>query len=278
MATRTAKRKGSRPLGFDAFFSHASREAVNAKRLIRALKADSQAAWIDSKNVGAGTLLRPELHDAIRDSRVFVLATPLPQFLGNALYLDRKRAGARLGRELASAVRNAPPGPTKVAPVILGRTKEIEELCEQIGAGQYRIMAQITVDLAAAEKANNEFSAHLQMLHNLAPGDPLVVSLLAYQFKNTYMIKYWLPIQAGRAPKDRLLARAERHFFDVLCINPSDENAINGLGTVLFFERELEAAAFFQRRAVALAKKRGLDYTAAKSDLNNTLLHMRRQA
>ena len=101
------------------------------------MESDSQTAWIDARNVGVGKLLRQELHDAIASSRVFVLLwskaasksrwvmaelfvafhlkkfivpcvldrTPLPQFLGNAVYLDRQRAGTRLNREIASAVR-----------------------------------------------------------------------------------------------------------------------------------------------------------------------------
>jgi len=295
---------------FDAFISHASQQTTAAKRLVRALQADAQTAWIDARNVGAGKLLRPELHDAIDSSRVFILlwskaasksrwvmaelfvafhlkkfivpcvldATPLPQFLGNAVYLDHRRAGAHLNREIASAVRTAPPGPTKVAAVIVGRSNQLQDLCEQAAAAQYQIIAAITQKRAAAEKANKAVAGLLKALHKGAPEDPLVVALMAYQDKNTYMIRYWPAIQAGKAPKDRLLARAERQFFDVLCVNPSDMNAINGLGTVLFFERELEAAAFFQRLAVGFAKQRGMDYAAAKTDLNNTLRYLRQQA
>jgi len=301
--------RAKRRFAFDAFISHASQQSTIAKRLVRALEADSQSAWIDARNVGVGKLLRPELHDAISTSRLFVLLwskaasrsrwvmaelfvafhlkkfivpcvldnTPLPQFLGNAVYLDRRRPGTRLSRDVAGAVRAAPRGPTKVAPVILGRTNEIESRCEQIGAGQYRIMAAVTENFPAAEKDNDALTRQLQELSRRAPADPLVVTLKAYQDKNTYLLKYWHPIQACKAPKDRLLARAERQFFDVLCVNPSDFNAINGLGTILFFERELQAAAFFQRRAVAIAKKRGLDYTAAKLDLENTLRYLRQQ-
>jgi hypothetical protein len=134
-----------------------------------------------------------------------------------------------------------------------------------------------TRDRKHAAAGNRSVGTALRHLQDIAPEDPLVLNLTAYQYKNTYMLKYWSQIQAGRAPKDRLLARAERNFFDVLSGNPSDESAINGLGTVLFYERELEAAAFFQRRAAALAKRRGMDYQAAKSDLQQTLQHMRQQ-
>jgi hypothetical protein len=38
------------------------------------------------------------------------------------------------------------------------------------------------------------------------------------------MIKHWDAIQVGRAPKDQLLDRAERYFFESLCVGPYDES------------------------------------------------------
>lgn len=54
-------------------------------------------------------------------------------------------------------------------------------------------------------------------------------------------------------------------------MNPKDEGAINGIGTILFYERELAAAAFFQRRAIAHAKPRGGGCQLAEKDLRLTL-------
>jgi hypothetical protein len=301
---RTGKRRA-----FDAFISHASIDSLNVRRLVRALEADSLTTWTDYSAVAFGKLLRPDLHQAIRDSRVFVLLwsksarrsrwvmmeiivafhlkkfivpcvlddTPLPQFLANSAYLDRRRERATLGAQLSRAIRTAPTGPTKVAPLMVGRSKIVASLSRAIGAGQYAVLEAVKRDRKRAEVANQSVAKALQHLRNIAPEDPIVVNLTAYQYKNTYMLKYWPQIQAGRAPKDRLLVRAERNFFDVLRSNPSDESAINGLGTVLFYERELEAAAFFQRRAAALAKRQGMDYEAARSDLKQTLQHMRQQ-
>jgi hypothetical protein len=90
------------------------------------------------------------------------------------------------------------------------------------------------------------------------------------------MLKHWDAIQAGRPPKDRLLERAERFFFDTLFYNPNECSAINGLGNVLLFERELDAAEFFVRRAIVLARKQGGDYSAAKRDLA-LIQHLRGQ-
>jgi TIR domain-containing protein len=307
-AKKAAARAIARPT-FDAFISHASADALSVKRLVRALEADSLTTWTDYSAVAFGKLLRPELHQAIRNSRVFVLLwskgarrsrwvmmeiivafhlkkfiipcvlddTPLPQFLANAAYLDRGRERTALAAQLSRAIRTASAGPTKVAPLMVGRTKIVDLLSRAIGARQYAVLEAVTRDRKHAAAGNRSVGTALRHLQDIAPEDPLVLNLTAYQYKNTYMLKYWPQIQAGRAPEDRLLARAERNFFDVLSGNPSDESAINGLGTVLFYERELEAAAFFQRRAAALAKRRGMDYQAAKSDLQQTLQHMRQQ-
>jgi hypothetical protein len=45
-------------------------------------------------------------------------------------------------------------------------------------------------------------------------------------------------------------------FFEGLCVNPYDESAVNGLGSILVYERELDAAEFFQRRSIDLCLRR----------------------
>jgi hypothetical protein len=92
------------------------------------------------------------------------------------------------------------------------------------------------------------------------------------------MFKYWGAIQAGRAPKDPLLVRSERYFFEALCVDPEDPSALNGLGSILMFERELDAAEFFQSRAIAIVKRSGGNYAAAEHDLDLILYFKQKQA
>jgi Flp pilus assembly protein TadD len=49
-----------------------------------------------------------------------------------------------------------------------------------------------------------------------------------------------------------LLLEAERFFFSTLFVNPVDPSALNGLGNVLTFERDYEAAEFFVERALEI--------------------------
>lgn len=115
---------------WDTFISHASADKAGVRRLMARLKSNRLKPWVDETGVQYGGLLRDGLQDAIQASKTFVLVwskaasksrwviaelltafhlgrftipcvldkTPLPQFLGNAAYLDHKREGRRLGR------------------------------------------------------------------------------------------------------------------------------------------------------------------------------------
>ena len=295
---------------FDAFFSHASEDSRVAARLVKFLETNSLTAWIDRSNVRFGSLLRNELHDAIRDSRTLVLVwskaasksrwvmaeilvafhlnrfiipcvldeTPLPQFLGNTAYVDRRREKSSLGAGICRSIREAPAHANDIAPLIASRPPAVQSLANGVAAAQYGVLATITTDLKKAATANIAVDKRLRSLKKLAPLDVMVMNLSGYQCKNNYMIKHWQKIQAGQAPKDPLLIRAERYFFDTLSVNPRDESAINGIGSILFYERELQAAAFFQRRAIELAKQRGGNYEAAQHDLELTISFMGQSA
>jgi hypothetical protein len=80
---------------------------------------------------------------------------------------------------------------------------------------------------------------------------------------------HWDRIQGGNPPKeDPLLLEGERLFFETLFINPIDISALNGLGSILILERELDAAEFFCTKAITIAKERhGVEHFEAKHDL-----------
>jgi Flp pilus assembly protein TadD len=81
------------------------------------------------------------------------------------------------------------------------------------------------------------------------------------------MIKYWDAIQAGRGQKDPLLEESERRFLETLAIDPTDPSALNGLGNILIFRRDLDAAEFFILAAIAAADRQGYPYEEAEHDL-----------
>lgn len=280
------------------FISHASTDARFVAAIDRALQADKLKTWVDRSDIRFGALLRDQLLEAIRGSRAVVLvwskaafksrwvmaeifmayyldrfiipcaldATPLPQFLANSVYLDRRHEKRRLLQELGRAVRSAPAGANKPAAVMVSETPDLQTWIDRVGRAQYDVVAAAGNPKQAA-LLNRKVGADLRRLQKTTPLHPRVLNLAGYQCKNTYMLKHDPAIQAGRAPKDPLLQQGERYFFESLCVDPNDMSAINGLGNILFYERELDAAEFFHRSAIDRAKRTGRTYPAAQHDL-----------
>ena len=297
--TVNSKTRIARP-AFDAFLSHASQDVKFAARVQRALQTSGLKCWMDNSDLAFGDLLRDELQHAIQNSRVLVLlwsqaafqsrwvmaeiftafhldrfiipcaldATPLPQFLRNTAYLNRRRDQADIGEKLARAIGAAPASANKVGPWMGGRKASVQSLLDDIGAAQIGVVRAMSENRFAAAKANATVAAKLKSAETLAPHDPMVLNLAGYQCKNDYMLAHWDEIQAGRVPSDPLLEQAERKFFEALCVDPSDASAVNGLASILILEHELDAAEFFVRRAIDLVKASGGAYEAAEHDLN----------
>jgi len=93
--------------------------------------------------------------------------------------------------------------------------------------------------------------------------DPSILALAGYHYKNAYMIENWDAIRTGEAPPSKLLEKAESYFHQALAIEPNDPSAWNGIGNVLLFRRDLDAAEFFIKKAIEMEPR----YAAAKQDL-----------
>ncbi|MCI0424127.1 MAG: toll/interleukin-1 receptor domain-containing protein [Acidobacteria bacterium] len=292
---------------FDAFISHASKDSQFAAQLVEAIELDGLKAWIDQSDVRFGALLRKTLQAAIRNCRVLVLfwskaasnsrwvmaeiftalhsgrfiipcvldRTPLPQFLQNTAYLDRRRDKADLGRNLCRAIRDAPKRGNEVAPFIAGARAEVEGAVSSVAKDQAAELDAQPCDLAKATEIHGLVDAKLKVLEKEFLFEPMILSAAGYHRKNAYLNKHWDAIQAGQAPKDPLLDEAESFFFKVLCFKPLDPSSLNGLCSVLILERELDATEFFVRRAIELAGGPGR-YPDADHDLR-LILHFRSQ-
>jgi hypothetical protein len=257
-----------------------------------------------------GVQLRPELHDAIRNSRAVVLVwsapasrsrwvsaeiltafhlnryiepcvtddTPLPEFLGRPVYLDLRQASdAALGRLVRSA-EAAPPSANPVAPRVSAPSSELIRERDRLAQLQMRVTDALEKGgLAAAARAQRTLDPRMARAEQRWPYDPTILALAGYHRKNAYMVSHWDAIQAGRPPRDPLLLDAERRFFEAALVDPNDLSAINGLASILVFELALEIATFFNDRALALAEKAGVTYDAAEQD-RELIAWMRQQA
>lgn len=284
----------------DAFISHASKDAAVAAQIEARLEKDGLKVWLDRSEIRLGVLLRKELHGAIRSSRVLILLwskaaarsrwvaaevltafhlnrfivtcvrdhTPLPYFLQNTIYVNLQRRNTASIDQLCRAVRTSPDAANEVPPVMSSPSRELRQTIQRIVEGQSAVTDCLgNRDLRTGKKKHRQVESVTSDAKKMWPLEPMVLNLAGYHDKNAYMLKHWAAIQAGRPPKDRLLVRAERWFIQALFGNPNDYSALNGLGSILIFERDLDAAEFFIRRAIALGKQDGTDYASAKHDL-----------
>jgi hypothetical protein len=284
----------------DAFISHSSANRTVASKLEKALEAAGLQIWLDDSEITLGALLGKELQDSIRASHVLLLLwskhaassrwvasewltafhlnryivpcvlddTPLPQCLQGSVFLRTRQVTASVVEQLVRAAREAPDNSNPLAPVMRSESPEVSEAVAQIATGQQALLEQVpqrkpieTAQLQAllADAVDKALQAW--------PFEPMIVNLAGYDLKNAYMVKYWDAIQAGRAPDDPLLVQAERRFFETLAIDPTDPSALNGLGSILMFRRDLDAAEFFILAAIAQADRQNAHYPEAEHDL-----------
>jgi hypothetical protein len=284
----------------DVFLSHSSANTVEGRRVERTLKAADLSVWLDRSEIRLGALLRAELQQAIMNSRVLVLlwskaarrspwvaaeiltayhldrfiipclldGASLPQFLSSAVQLDLRRKGRSPLQELVRAVGAAPQQRNEILPVMRGTDAKLEKTIGRLHTSQENELADMrSGDLRAAARKHSSIDKRLTQARKAWRFSHVLLNMAGYHAKNEYLINHWAEVQAGHAPKDRLLDRAQRCFFDTLFIDPNDFSALNGLGSVLIMQHELAAARFFVTRVIGLAKRAGIRYRAAEEDL-----------
>lgn len=294
----------------DVFISHASKDAALAMRIEQSLEENGLTVWLDRSEIRLGVLLRNELETAIKDSRTLILlwskaaaqsrwvkaevltafhrnkfilvvardSAPLPYFLQNTIYLHLRRRDSGWIKHLCRAVRESPKKANDLLPIMSGQSLEFQQTVQRIAEGQMEVTDRLgNHDLVGAKRKQQQMNGVMVTALKAWPQEPMALNLAGYHHKNTYMVKHWATLQAGRPPSDRLIEKAERFFFEALFVTPNDFNALNGLGSLLFLQRDIESAEFFVRRAIALAKKDRSDYSAAKHDLAMILSFKRKQ-
>ena len=282
------------------FISHSSKDITRALQIERELKKSGLPVWLDKSSIRLGVLLRNELQSAIKNSRVVVLLwskaasksrwvkaeimtafhlnrfillymcdnTEPPYFLQNAVYRDLQQAKADWPKELYRNIKEAPKAANAVPPFMASQNTKLQKAIQVINQKQHELFDLLDKgNLKGAIALQRIIDNNIKAAKKAWPYDATILNLAGYHYKNAYMLKYDAQIQAGRPPKNRLLQQAERFFFDSLFVNPYDYTSLNGLGSILIYERDIEAAEFFVRRSINLAKQDGVSYEEAKHDL-----------
>jgi hypothetical protein len=286
--------------GRDAFISHSSRNAAVARKIERGLEVRGLDAWLDDSEMRRGVVLTDKLQESIRDARCLLLVwskaaarsrwvatewlmavhlrrfiipmavddAKLPQCMEQIVHLRGNLTKQRL-EQLAADVRDAPGEPSRLTPMLAAQSPELLAAIGDIAQRQQEILeliGQWRIDDARKKQAALTPRVKRALKHWRL--DPRLQNVSAYHLKNAYMLCHWDAIQAGQGPRDDpVLQRAERRFLGTLSIDPWDPEAVNGLGSILLFRRNLDAAEFFVTAAIAEAKRRGWTYPDAEADL-----------
>lgn len=196
--------------------------------------------------------------------------TELPPFLLAFVHCDFREsfeAGRdEVVRALKGRDRAAEGAPARAA---RGPSPEkIRDLVHQFAGMQQRVINELVrSDPAAGSAVQNQIDPLMKPAVQAPGHDADILNVAGYHAKNEYMIKHWQAIQERKSPKDPLLDVAESYFHQSLAIRPDNASALNGLGSVLVLERDLDAAEFFVRRALAQSAKERTRYEAAEQDL-----------
>lgn len=287
---------------YAAFISHASQDRRAAERLEAALGAER--VWFDRSDIRLGALLGRELLSNIRRSRTLVLvwsrdaaqspwvqsewisavnlgkpvipitldSTALPQALGRTLRQSLRKAPKAALAELARAVEIRRRGETSVATPMRLPDAVRDAAIDQIARAQEAMVKTWSADgLAAARKAQKRLERPTAALLERYPLDSRVASLWAYHAKNSVLLDHDAEITAGIRVTDERLNDARWRFLRALWLDPSYADALNGMGTIAWFDHDLDTAEFFVR--AALRHEPG--YPAAQHDLE-LILQLRR--
>jgi hypothetical protein len=282
------------------FLSHASANLDAAHQVAAALDAAGLGSWLDHSDIRVGALLDKQLQQAIKASHAVVLiwskaaatsrwvaaevltafhlnrfivpcvlsGTELPQFLSRSVYFDLRKGRADALARLGEQVQRAPRARNEFPALSSYRSEELNEAVYRIAAEQAAALQPLDHgDLSGARKLQAKLDRKMHAAEKRWRYDPTILNLAGYHRKNSYMLKHWDEYCAGRFPEDPVLFEAERRFFDALFVNPLDFSALNGLGNILLFAGELDAAEFFVGKAVDCATNAGVVYPEANHDL-----------
>lgn len=287
---------------WDVFISHSSANIALARQVEKDLEADGLKVWLDDSEIRVGVLLADELRDSLQSSRVFVLLwsepasqsrwivseiltafhlgrfilpcavddTPYPYFLGRNIFLDLSRypEGTTVER-LTRAIRQAPDSANELPVRMESKSAEVKKTISALVRDQQEVLSNMKEEtLEEASRIQGRLDDRFrEVLSGPMRIYPDIVNLAGYHYKNAYMLKHWHAIQAGRPPQDPVLRQSEQFFFESLLVDPNEPSALNGVGSVLMLQRDLDAAEFFILRALDQVEKQGFEYPAAKHDL-----------
>jgi tetratricopeptide (TPR) repeat protein len=276
------------------FISHSWENKPVARKLAEDL-GRSHEVWIDHVKLHGGDPLLLEIQQGIEDCDSVILLwsapakasryvqmewesaiviektlipcrlddTELELFLKRLLWIDFRASYdtglAKLGDSIGQPEYLQHPPEETIKP-----KDDVRTLIAGIHGKQNELLHYLDQDqMTAARAIQSALDKEIEKALAREEEDPSIFALAGYHYKNAYMIENWDAVRVGEAPPSKLLEKAEGYFHRALAIEPNDPSAWNGIGNVLLFRRDLDAAEFFIKKAIEMEPR----YAAAKQDL-----------
>ncbi len=225
------------------------RELLSNIRKSRALvlvwsKHAKRSPWVQSEWLSAVNLGKPVI-PAVLD------ATPLPQALANTLWQSLRRAPKAAIAELVRTVRDRRPHRGSISPTMRLPDASRDAAIDEMALAQKAMFdAWHTDGIAAARRIQRQLGRQAAALVEDYPLDSRVAALWAYNAKNSVLLGHDAEITAGIRVTDERLSEARWRFLRALWLDPFNAEALNGLGTIAWFDHDLDTAEFFVRAAL----------------------------
>jgi tetratricopeptide (TPR) repeat protein len=280
------------------FISHSSKNKRTAGRLADDLAGVTVDVWLDRDELNGGDPLLDELQEALLACTHLLLLwskaasasryvkaewqaaydlkkaiipcllddTARPLFLRQLIFCDMRRTYEKGLTQIQKALgaKTAPPLRTEKPPA--GRDKQA--VIDTLVRGQAQVLDALRAgDLVRSRTLQAALDKIVKDALKRWRSDEMILNLAGYGLKNAYLTKHWNEVSTGEYPWDPVLIKAEQMFHAALGIRPDDPSAKNGLGNIYWFRRDLDAAEFFVRHAIAGARRQGVRYQAAEQDL-----------
>jgi len=290
--------KGIEDIKLSAWVDHANLRAggLLINELQDALVKCDNLALVWSKHAAESRYVQTEWQVAFHFEKSIIPCrlddTSLPPFLTRIIYCDFRKdyehgfseLSRALGGSRSATTRGAsgkpvksrnlsrsksdPDQDTKGTAVVNKSSKPYRQTVAMLWQGQSDLLDLLSGRrLAEAAQKQKQLDAPLEHALKAYFNDDQILSMAGYHKKNAYMIKYWNEIQALTFPDDPLLAESEKLFQAALSIKPDDPAALNGVGNVLLFRHDLDAAEFYIIQALAKSKAQQLPFEGAEHDL-----------
>lgn len=262
---------------FEAVLTPQERSPTNLfpQALLRRIRDNRAMLLLWSAEAAQDRWVRAEWLAAFHEQRFIIPCAlddaPFPHFLTDLRPIDMRPGILHEFDALERTIRESPPCRNPMAAVEEAAGADIRQIIHTIACSQVIVLTMLGEwRLHEAGQEQQRTLSSVKKALSLAPSDPMVTKLAGFHYKNQYWVENGEALKTGHLPLSPLLGQAESCFFQTLEQDPTDAEALNGLGGTLMLNSDFDGAEYLQRKAIQIVEGEGQHYVSAERDLERT--------